>query len=556
MKYSNYFQFAFLALMLASIITISCQNKKEEKQRKQPKLVVGIVVDQMRYDFLYRFWDQYSEGGFKRLVNSGFSCENHHFSYSITNTAPGHASIYSGTTPAVHGIIANDWWMKDEKRMTYCVEDLSVSPIGIDDLNERRSPRNILVTNLSDEIKINSNYKSKVIGVSMKDRGAVLPAGKLADAAYWFTGYEGGKFVSSSYYMNELPNWVNRFNDSTIISGILEKGWNPLYDTSTYWQSNKDNSPYEGTNNGMFEAPTFPYDLLKISEGMGNVNVIKETPFIDVLVGKMALMALSEEKLGEDDFCDMLAISFSGPDYIGHNFGPRSMEIQDTYLRLDLLLEELLSDLDKKVGAGNYTVFLTSDHGVSISTQELIDHKVNVNYFDNKGFLSFVKQSTKDKYGIDNIIENISNDQIFLNEKLLIENNIEVSDIEKYLAFKIMEFDGVSISATATSIREGSFIDYRLMLQKSYNQKRSGNVLYEVNPGWKRYYKLTGSEHGTVYANDTHVPFILYGWGIPHGSTHRRTLVEDIAPTITSLLHTQQPMGSTGNPIWELWEDK
>jgi predicted AlkP superfamily pyrophosphatase or phosphodiesterase len=546
------FVFLIVLIVLAAFLTVKNRTKKEEKNELAPKLVVGIVVDQMRYDFLYRYWDQYSEGGFKRLVNEGFSCENHHYSYSITNTAPGHASIYSGTTPSVHGIIANDWWMKDEKRSTYCVEDLSVNPVGIDDLNERRSPRNIFVTNLSDEIKINSSYKSKVIGVSMKDRGAVLPAGKLADAAYWYTGKEGGKFVSSSYYMDELPEWVNRFNDSTLVSEILEKGWYPLYDTSNYWQSNPDNSVYEGTNKGMFDAPVFPYDMLKISERMGNANVIKETPFVDVLVKKMAMMALDEEELGKDEFCDVLCISFSGPDYVGHNFGPRSMEIQDTYLRLDLLLQDIIIELDEKVGAENYTLFLSSDHAVSLSTQELIDHKVNVDYFDNKGFKKYVDEVLTAKFGLEKILENISNDQIFLNESLLIENNISIEDVEDFLAYEIMQFDGVFMSATATSLREAAFVDYRLMLQKSYNQKRSGNVLYTVNPGWKRFYKLTGAEHGSLYAYDTQVPLLFYGWGIPHGKTTRRTLVEDIAPTITSLLHVQNPMGTTGNPVWEI----
>lgn len=551
MKRFAYFLVVGLVIV-AAFLTVKNREKKQENNELAPKLVVGIVVDQMRYDFLYRYWDQYSEGGFKKLVNNGFSCENHHYSYSITNTAPGHASIYSGTTPAIHGIIANDWWIKEEKRMTYCVEDLSVSSVGIDDLNERRSPRNIFVTNLCDELKINTSYKGKVIGISMKDRGAILPAGKLADAAYWYSGKEGGKFVTSSYYMNELPEWVNRFNDSTLIQDMLAEGWKPLYDTSTYWQSNKDNSPYEGTNKGMFDAPVFPYDLLKISERMGNANVIKETPFIDELINKMAMMALREEELGNDRFCDVLAISYSGPDYMGHNFGPRSMELQDAYLRLDLQLQELINALDTQVGEDNYILFLSSDHGVSISTQELIDHKVNVDYFDNKGFKLFVKETLKKKYGLNNILENISNDQIFLNETLLVENNISIKEVETFLAFEVMRFNGIFISNTATSLRENGFIDYRLMLQKSYNQKRSGNVLYAVNPGWKRFYKLTGTEHGSLYANDTHVPFILYGKGIQHGSTTRRTLVEDIAPTITSLLHIENPMGATGNPVWEI----
>jgi predicted AlkP superfamily pyrophosphatase or phosphodiesterase len=542
--------------------TVNNRNESAEKQTKiesleelvlKPKLVVGIIVDQMRYDYLYRYWDQYSNDGFKRLVNDGFSCENHHFSYKPTETAPGHASVYSGTTPSVHGIIANDWWLKDEKRMTYCVEDLDVNSVGVNDSTEKRSPRNILVTNLSDEIKLNSIYKGKVIGISMKDRGAILPAGKMADAAYWFYPKEGGKFITSSHYMDKLPDWVNQFNNAKHTEKYINEGWELLYDLDHYTQSNSDDSPYEGDfyGLGLGGPPVLPYDIKAISDKAGDYTILKYIPASNNLLTDFVFAAIENEKLGEDDITDVLTISYSSPDEVGHIFGPHSVEIQDTYLKLDQSIASLLKKLDEKVGKGNYTLFLTADHGIPINTQELIDHNVNVNQFNRNDFKVYVKKIASKKYGF-KVIEKMKNQQIYLNESLLKKNNINIKEVEDYIAKEILNFDGVYKSTTATLLQSGKFNEHLLFLQKGYNQKRSGHILYMLNPGWRKYEKKTGASHITPYTYDTHVPFLLYGNGIKNGQTHRRTLVEDIAPTITSLLHIQQPMGCTGNPVFEV----
>ena len=537
-----------ILVLLAVIFTVT--RREEAKQLKSksdtPTLVVGIVIDQMRYDYLYRYWDSYSDGGFKRIINNGFSCENHHFSYIPTYTGPGHASVYSGTTPNVHGIIANDWHVKGTDSSMYCVEDQSVNPVGTDNVMERRSPRNIKVTNMSDEIKLAFSYKSKVIGVSVKDRGAVLPAGKLADAAYWFTGYEGGKFVTSDYYMDELPVWVDSLNNSDYIQNYIDQGWDLLKEKSAYWQSNEDDSPYEGK-----EPRTFPYDLKAIQKEEGDVNLIKATPYGNEIITEFGLLALEKEKLGLDEYIDVLALSYSTPDYVGHRFGTRAMETQDTYLRLDLSLARLMNELDKKVGEGNYILFVTADHGAAINGQELIDKKVNIDYLDSKAFAAFVTDVAKEEFGNADLIENVSNMQIFLSGAVLKEMDLERDDVEEILAERIIDYPGIATATTATSLQIGSYDGHKELLYKGYNQKMSGNVLYSLEPGWMSYSR-TGTTHGSGYAYDTHVPFLLYGHGIPHGHTHRRTLVEDIAPTITSLIHVQHPMAATGNPVFEV----
>lgn len=519
------------------------------QNQKSPKLVVGIVVDQMRYDYLYRYWDQYSEKGFKKLINEGFSCENHHFSYMPTYTGPGHASVYTGTTPEMNGIIANDWWSKEEKRMVYCAEDLDVRPLGTESAMEKRSPKNLMVTTLGDQVKLGTGFRGKVIGISIKDRGAILPAGKMGDQAWWFTGEDGGKFVTSTYYMDKLPDWVKQYNKENNIRDYLKAGWQPLRSLEDYTQSNPDESPYEGELYGA--EPHFPYNLWKMSDKGKDANVLKATPFGNTVVTDFALKVISENGLGMDAITDMIAISYSSPDYVGHNFGTRAVETQDTYLRLDLEIARLIDALDQKVGSGNYTLFLTADHGAAIVPKELMDRKVNVNYFNNEEFNNFLKKALADKYHSDSLIENISNYQIFLNQKTLNKIGVTRNEVSQFIAQKALDFEGIYKSITAEQLNNASFTGVVGRIQKGYNQKKSGDVMLVLNPGWMSY-RQTGTTHGSPYAYDTQVPLLLYGWGIKHGSTVEPTFVEDIVPTITSLIHMQQPMGTTGKPIHQI----
>lgn len=542
----------FLYFLFAALFTVLITPRITAQSEKSPKLIVGIVVDQMRYDYLYRYWEQYSENGFKLLVNKGFSCENQHFSYMPTYTGPGHASIYTGTTPSMHAIIANDWWDKYKKEYVYCAQDLSVTPVGSDHKMERRSPKNLKVTTLGDQVKLGTNYKGKVIGISIKDRGAIFPSGKMGDQAWWFTGEDGGKFITSDYYMEELPDWVSNFNKNNNIKSWLKEGWNPLLPLDQYTQSNKDESPYEGDLWGKVE-PVFPYNLWKLSDKGKDANILKSTPYGNSVITDFTLLAIKENELGKDDYTDMLAVSYSSPDYIGHNFGTRAIETHDTYIRLDLEIARLIKTLDEEVGKGNYLLFLTADHGAAIVPQELIDQRVNINYFDGKGFSSFIKKASEAEFKTDTMIEKISNYQIFLNPDAVEKSKIDRKDIQAFIAAKALEFNGVYRTTTASILSNGQFDGFLSILQKGYNQKYSGDILYVLNPGWLTDRGTrTGTTHGSAYAYDTHVPLVFYGWGIKQGRTSSRTLVEDITPTITGLIHMQMPMGCTGNPIVEV----
>ena len=300
---------------------------------QQPKLVVGIVVDQMRYDYLYSFSNKYGNGGFRRLLNDGFLCKNAQYNYVPTFTGPGHASIYTGTTPAIHGIAANEWYDKKTKKEIYCTQDKNVKPVGSTSDAGLMSPANLDATTVGDEIKIASNNKAKVVGISLKDRSSILPAGHAADGAYWFDG-STGNFITSTFYRNELPKWLNDFNDKKLAKHYLEKGWNALLPIDKYTESLPDENAFEKAPNKK-DKPVFPYDFKKQLDE-NKFDIIRSTPWGNSLTKDIAIAAIEGEDLGGDTICDMLCISFSSTDYVGHSFGPKSIELEDTYIRLDI----------------------------------------------------------------------------------------------------------------------------------------------------------------------------------------------------------------------------
>lgn len=344
------FKMIFMRRSLFLAILIICCFSSATAQIQRPKLVVGIVVDQMRWDYLYRYYDRYKpNGGFKRLLTQGHTCENTLIPYAPTVTACGHSAIYSGAPPAISGIAGNNWWDRYQERSVYCTEDKTVKTVGSNNAGAgQQSPRNMLVTTIGDELRLATNFKSKVIGVCIKDRGSILPAGHSANAAYWYDG-GSGNFISSDYYMNELPAWVTAFNTRKLVNTYYEKGWQLLYPANSYSQSTADDKTYEATTLG---GKTFPYDLKKyIDKDFGKIST---TPMGNSLTIEFAKAALLNEQLGQDVVTDILAISFSSPDYIGHSYGPNSIESEDGFLRLDKELGELLDFLDSKVGKTQY----------------------------------------------------------------------------------------------------------------------------------------------------------------------------------------------------------
>jgi len=541
-----YFKATCLFLFLS---VFSCKTTLEistvKPSTNKPKLVVGVVVDQMRFEYLNRFKNKYSSQGFLRLMNEGYSCNNHHFNYIPTLTGPGHASIFSGTTPSVHGIIGNDWYDKIKERTVYCTTDNKYHPVGADAKYGRVAPSNLKVTTIADQNRIFTQMRGKTIGVSIKDRGAVFPAGHTANGAYWFEGLNEGKWMTSSYYMDELPQWVIDFNAPSNISNYV-KTWNTLYDINLYQESGPDNSNYEKGFNGK-AAPVFPYDLNVLKGFNQGFHIIKISPFGNTMITDFAFAAIEAENLGADEFTDFLTVSYSSTDYVGHDFGLGSVELQDTYLRLDLEIERLLNYLDANVGEGNYTLFLTADHGAAEVPAYLSD--INVPGSNIGKDFSTLFDALKAKYEVPDLIKNISNNQVFLNQERILSLELTLEEVQKFVVSKIIDYPFVSNAYTAATMQSTYFQSgLSMLLQNGYNQKLSGDVLFTLQPG-VIVYGPKGTTHGSGYTYDTHVPLLFYGNGINQGKSYQSTKVTDIAPTISALLGISFPSGTTGAVI-------
>ncbi|WP_298238473.1 alkaline phosphatase PafA [uncultured Algibacter sp.] len=543
-----------IVLVFVVISSFSCKAqdaandlKNDNKDTNKPKLVVGIVVDQMRYDYLTRFYSKYGEGGFKRMMREGFNCKNNHFNYVPTYTGPGHASVYTGTTPKYHGVIGNNWYSKELRKMVYCSGDDSVQSVGTNASSGKMSPHRMKTTTFADENRLFTQMKGKTIGISIKDRGAILPAGHTANGAYWFHGQDEGVWVSSSFYMNKLPKWVNDFNATNSVKSYL-KDWNTLYDIGTYTESGTDLNIFEGGFKGK-ESATFPYPLDELKTQNGGFDILKSTPYGNSMITDFALAAIMGEQLGKDNITDVLTVSFSCTDYVGHNFGVNSKEIEDTYLRLDKDLERLFKYLDVQVGKGLYTVFLTADHGAINVPSYLQSVKIPSGYLNKEETKKKFRAFMKDTFKSDSLIENISYNQIFLNRSEIKKLGLSLGYVEETIVDEIITYEGIYKAYSAKTINSTSFTKgLEELLQNGYNQKRSGDVLVLEEIAYISY-KKTGSNHGSGLNYDTHVPLLFFGKGIKHGQTYQKTEITDIAATMSALLGISFPNGCIGQPL-------
>ncbi len=512
----------------------------------QPKLVVGIVVDQMRMDYIYRYWDKYSENGFKKLMNEGFTCKNAHYNYIPTYTGPGHASIFTGATPMNHGIIANDWFDKASDKSLYCVSDSLAKSVGTNNEQGKMSPSHLLAPTLGDAFKISTQFRGKSIGVSIKDRAAILPAGHSADAAYWMD-FETGNFITSNHYMNSLPKWASRFNSEKHADELAKEGWQTLLAIEKYTESTEDNTPYEKVYNKN-GYPVFPYDLPQLIKDK-SYYAFANSPYGNTIVRQFAEQAIINEDLGDDEFIDLLTISFSSPDIIGHAFGPQSIEIEDTYIRLDLEVAQLIASLNERIGKENYTLFLTADHAAAQVPSYLKDHKIPTNYFETDRFLEELKAHLNSSLGQGRWLLNYSNQQIFLNHALIASKNLETDLVLDEIKTFALSFKGVANALSSSQLQHPLPSDqFAFMAQRGWNPLRSGDMVIQFLAGWMEY-GHQGTTHGSSYNYDSHVPIIFYGFGINQGVELEPVEITQIAPTISIVTSTAFPMLSDHRPI-------
>ena len=525
--------------------------KFSETPVKKPKLVIGIVIDQMRYDYLTRFADRYGKDGFNRILKNGFSLENAHYNFIPTYTAVGHASIYAGTSPNNHGIISNNWYDKVLKKSIYCVDDANYKTIGNEGIVGQKSPHRLYTTTVADQLQLAQNMQGKTIGIAIKDRSAILPVGHTANAAYWYDAGNKNQWITSSFYMEELPDWVKAFNSNNKADAYLNEAWETLYDIKTYSQSRADNNIYENNLNGQ-ENPVFPKNLKKLREQNDNFSLIKTIPAGNTYTIDFAKAVIKGEQLGKSEFTDFLAVSFSSTDYVGHRYGVASVETEDTYLRLDKDLGHFFNFLDTEVGKENYTLFLTADHAAVHVPSYLQSLKIPAHYINTTKLKKFLSDITQKYFNSKELIENVSNYQIFLNQEKIEALGFNKNTVAQRLADEVLSFDKIYKAVTARTLQTTNFTEGIMhALQQGYNPKFSGDVLMIPYPATLNYNRK-GTSHGSGYSYDTHVPVIFYGNGIKKGASKKTYKIIDIAPTISNLLKIEAPNGTSGKIIEEV----
>ncbi len=539
-------------LLVLLTLTIYSQNHKKIPPEK-PKLIIGIVIDQMRYDYIYRYWDKFSDGGIKKMIGNGTLCKNASYDFLINETATGYATISTGALPSHHGIISNTWYESLPNRVEYCVEDDRFSTVGGGYYAGRCSPSKLLASTLGDELKLTNNLRSKVIGIAFEDCAAILSAGHAADYAFWYDD-ERGNWITSSYYVDSLPGWVEEFNAKRLPDTYLTRTWETLLPLSEYTESMSDTNTLEAGFNG---RSVFPYNLDKISAKSRkerDYSIIKYSPFGNIFTKDFAIAAIVNEELGQDKYTDFLTVGFSANEYIGIKFGSNSVEMEDIMLRLDREIEHFLKFIDEYVGQENTLIFLTADHGISHQPGYLEGYRIPSGEFNPAAALSLLQSYLNVIYGKGDWFRYYYAQQIFLNQELIEDSRLSLGDFQEKVVQFMIQFEGISNAVSSHTLQTTSFSDGIFKkIQNGFHQKRSGDVVINLSPGWVEKISENESYHSS-YMGDNHVPLIWYGWKIRRATINRSVNQTDIAATLSHFLDISRPNSATGEVILELVE--
>ena len=528
-------------LCIFVLLTIVCTNSlnaqnKINSESNIPKLVVVLSVDQMRTDYLSRYWDKFQAGGFKRLMNEGAVCTNAQLDLHVQKISTGTATLFTGVYPAAHGIVNDSWYDRLKKKEINCIADDYFITVGSDSKEGERSAAKLLSPTIGDIIKINTQNRSKVFSIAMNDVSAVFSAGHAADGAYWFDS-ENGNMISSSYYIDNFPEWVRQFNEKAFAKIYSQRDWTTLLPISSYEESLADDYVLE---KGYYDKwNTFPYSMKKIKEKAGSYKFLKTTPFGNLIVKDFATNLILAENLGKDEYPDFLTITFTSMDYENSSFGPASVEMEDTYLRLDQDIASLLDFIDKRVGKDNALIVLTSTCS-SVYPANYLKEEFNmpVGTFSPENAIALLKLFLNITYGQGDWIEVVGDQQLYFNHELLEKKNISLSDIQTKTANFINQFEGVKIALPSSSFEQGDYTKGQLaVIANSYNFKRSGDVLYQLEDGWQPVYKFKE----TIYNDNSNVPFILLGNAVIGKKIRSKIQAEDMVPTILEILQMPIP---------------
>ncbi len=546
---NSYIRFILAGFLLFFLIIVSKAQQSNRIPSERPELIIALVVDQMRPDQIHRLWDKFGEGGFKKLINNGTVIQQAGYHYFNTQGPPGYATISSGTQPSDHGIVSTDWYELLGEEMVRSTEDLSVNPVGGSFINGLFSPDNLMVSTLGDELKLSNQSRSKVFGVGLNNEGAILSSGHSADAAFWFDESTGG-WMTSTYYMDSLPLWLNKFNQKMLPDIYLDRTWEPLLPLNEYTESMPDSLL---NKEGLFGQVTFPYDLKKLG-GKRNrrrdYSLMKYTPYGVTFTMDMALTLIIEEELGKDNYPDYLALNLSAFGPVSEKFGLESVEFEDVLLRLDRELAHFLKSIEELLDKNRVLIFFTATHGMHKESEYLRKMKLPTGQFDRNQALSLLKSYLNVKFGSGNWIKGYYGNQIYFNRVLIEDSKISLQEIRDQVANFMVQFTAVAHAITTSTFSYANFSDnLNSLVRNGYNPKRSGDITVVLRSGWR----LEGEGRtSTGYNYDRRVPMIWYGWKIGKNIIYRDIDITDIAPTLSLFLNIPLPDACSGKPILEL----
>jgi predicted AlkP superfamily pyrophosphatase or phosphodiesterase len=521
----------------------------------KPRLVIGIVVEELNFDQLEKFHDRLGGNGIKRLINEGTYFKNASYEYLLTQSAPGHATIATGAEPSSHGITSNDWYVPLKNELINCTKDFSVNSVGGSFESGLHSPANLLVSTFSDELEMSTNKKAKVFGVGLKESSAIFSAGHAANAAYWFDN-NTGTWMSSSYYIDALPVWVNDFNAMKFSDTYLNSTWNLLKPAKDYVDCLPDSNSFEA---GFNSINYFPYDLKKIrskntSGSKNDYSLLRETPFGNSLTTNFAIRLIQNEHLGKDDVTDYLSICYSATDYIGRRFGPSSVEMGDAILRLDDDIKNLLTFLNDSIGKKNVLIYFTAAHGISEIPAVLQKNRIPSGYFQQNQALQLLRTYLNAVYGEGDWVKGYSERQVFLNRTLIEDARLSLDDVQKKVARFLVQFTGVEAAYPYSAFEANDFGNGNLKrIINNFSPQRSGDVIVILNPGWVEKESDHVTNYNSPYEYDSHVPLIWYGWIVNRATVTRQVNMTDIAATLSTLCKVPYPNACTGEPMFELF---
>ena len=540
-----------LSFILVFFASYGQAQNNQRPDSENPKVVIGIVIENMRPDYIQRFWDKFQPNGFKKIYTEGAVCQNVKLTLHEQNYASGTATLFTGVHPSIHGIVSNKWYDRLKKKEIDSTEDDYYFTVGADTDAGDASPANLLSTTVTDNLKILSGGKAKVFSAALNRESAIFAAGHAADGAYWFDT-ESGRMISSSFYVSTFPDWVRIFNSENYADIYSHRTWTTLLPETEYTESLRDDYLLERGYFGEFN--TFPHSINKYIKRTGDFRPFKTTPSANMMIKDFTLRLLENEDIGTDNITDFVTAVFSSMDYENGSFGPASLEMEDTYLYLDQYIGELIDGAEKKFGKDNVLFFLTANTSASYPVEYLKDEfHLTVDYFNVESAIALLTSYLNITYGEQKWIENYSDLQLYLDHDITSKiENVTLNQLREVTSNFINQFTGVQVSMPAYQLEQGSSANGLFEpLYNTYHKNRSGDFIFTLKEGWQPGYKFKRVN----YTDQSRVPVVIWGKGIKAQTISTTYNAVDLVPTLSELISVQIPVKCQGKLLTEILEN-